>query len=146
MLEKQRRAVVQNIIKNLLELEIPEIQTMASRLAEQIKKLEEHSFKLQEYVTQIERLATEEASALAESRISEILKELDNALSELKQRSKKAAAISSGDSTPSEITETGQTAEQRIEELEVEHIVSHRRMKPEAYTTPEGYLIRKSRH
>lgn len=145
MSEKQRRAVVQNILKNLLDLEIPEIQTMAKKLAEQIKKLEEHSFKLQEYVTQIENLATEEAGALAESRISEILKELDSALDELRQRSKKALAISEG-GTPPETTEVREKAEKRIEEPEVERVVPRPRIRPESYTTPEGYLIRKSRH
>jgi hypothetical protein len=65
MERKPRRPKVQNIIKNLLDSEIPEIQSMANKLAEQIKDLEEQSSKLQEYVIQIEHMATDEANALA---------------------------------------------------------------------------------
>ena len=96
MVKKPRRAIVQNIIKNLLDSEIPEIQSMANKLAEQIKELEEHSLRLQDYVTQIENLATEEASAMVESRITEILKDLDKALGELRQRSKKSLSYRPG--------------------------------------------------
>jgi septal ring factor EnvC (AmiA/AmiB activator) len=149
MVKKQRRAVVQNIIKNLLDSEIPEIQAMAKKLADQIKKLEEHSFKLQDYVTQIENLATEEASAMVESRISEILKDLDTALGELKQRSKKAAIAGSEISAPpkkAEAVEKGEREEKEVEEQEAESIVPRPGLKPEAYSTPEGYIIKKSRH
>ncbi len=147
MVKKQRRAVVQNIIKNLLDSEIPEIQAMAKKLADQIKKLEEHSFKLQDYVSQIENLATEEASALVESRISEILKDLDNALGELRQRSKKAPVTSLEVVGAPKKAEAGEKVEKEvIEESEEESIVPRPRVRPESYTTPEGYLIKKSRH
>ncbi|MBM3118315.1 MAG: hypothetical protein FJ006_01960 [Chloroflexi bacterium] len=149
MVKKQRRAVVQNIIKNLLDSEIPEIQAMAKKLADQIKKLEEHSFKLQDYVTQIENLATEEASAMVESRISEILKDLDTALGELKQRSKKAAIASPEITAPpkkAEAVEKIEREEREVEEQEDESIVPRPGLRPEAYSTPEGYIIKKSRH
>ena len=149
MVKKQRRDVVQDIIKNLLDSEIPEIQAMAKKLADQIKKLEEHSVKLQDYVSQIENLATEEASALVESRISEILKDLDIALGELKRRSKKAPSAGLEISTPpkkAEAVEKVEREEREVEEPEAESILPRPRLRPEAYSTPEGYVIKKSRH
>ena len=149
MVEKQRRAVVQNIIKDLLDSEIPEIQAMAKKLADQIKKLEEHSFKLQDYVSQIENLATEEASALVESRISEILKDLDIALSELKQRSKKTPVAGTEISAPTKKAKPVEKVEREeieVEEPEEEEIVPRPGLRPKPYSTPEGYIIKKSRH
>ncbi|MBM3142974.1 MAG: hypothetical protein FJ005_08050 [Chloroflexi bacterium] len=148
MAKKPRRAVVQNIIKNLLDSEIPEIQSMAKKLAEQIKELEEHSWKLQDYVTQIENLATEEAGALVESRITEILKDLDNALGELRQRSKRALATSPETRAAAlkraVVEEKPERGEKEAEEVE-EEIEPAPGMRLETYTTPEGYLIKKSR-
>lgn len=152
MAKKPRRAEVQNIIKNLLDSEIPEIQAMAKKLAEQIKKLEEHSWRLQDYVSRIENLATEEATALVESRISEILKDLDSALDELKQRSKKAAAAASEPLTTEKRAEIEQKVERISEERErgaepePESGIPRPGLRPESYTTPEGYIIRRSRH
>jgi len=76
MARKPRRDEVERILKNLLESEIPEIQTVARQLADRIKKLEEHSIKLQDYVAKIESLTEDEAEEVIESRISEIVDEL----------------------------------------------------------------------
>lgn len=153
MAKKPRRTEVQNIIKNLLDSEIPEIQAMANKLAEQIKKLEEHSWRLQDYVSRIENLATEEATAMVESRISEILKDLDNALDELKRRSKKATVVASEPLA----TEKGTDIEEKVEGLvseerhrdvepEPESRIPRPTLRPETYTTPEGYIVKRSRH
>jgi len=152
MAKKPRRAVVQKILKNLLDSEIPEIQSTANRLAEQIKDLEEHSSRLQEHIAQIENLATEEAGALVESRITELLKDLDGALGELKKRSKKtlparAEATASPPIKRAVIVEKPEP-EQEVEVEEVEEpdeITPGQGMRLETYTTPEGYLIKKSR-
>ena len=153
MAKKPRRAVVQKILKNLLDSEIPEIQSMANRLAEQIKDLEEHSSRLQEYIAEIESLATEEAGALAESRISELLKDLDGALGELRKRAKKAppARAEATASPPAKRAVIVQKPEPEEEEVEVEEVEESEEITPgqgmrlETYTTPEGYLIKKSR-
>ena len=156
MAKKPRRAVVQKILKNLLDSEIPEIQSTANRLAEQIKDLEEHSARLQEHIAQIESLATEEAGALVESRITELLKDLDGALGELKKRSKKvlparAEAAASPPARRAVIVERPEPeveVEVEVEEEEVEEpeeITPGQGMRLETYTTPEGYLIKKSR-
>ena len=150
MAKKPRRDVVQNIIKNLLDSEIPEIQSKAKQLAEQIKELEEHSLKLQDYVTQIENLATEEAGALVESRITDILKDLDKALIELRHRSKRALATSPEvralASKNTVAKERPEREEREVEEPEEESALPRAELKPTNYTTPEGYLIKKSRH
>ena len=150
MAEKPRRARVQNYIKNLLDSEIPEIQSMANKLAEQIKELEEHSSKLRNYITHIENLATDEASAMAETRIGEILKDLDIALAELRQRSKRSlatrtvASISPPKRAAIEAEPENEIAEVEEEE-ELEEITPGQGMRLETYKTPEGYLIKKSR-
>jgi len=157
MAEKPRRARVQKIIKNLLDSELPEIQSKANKLAEQIRELEEHSSRLRTYITQIENLATDEASAMAETRVGEILKELDKALTELRHRSKKGLTNRIVSRLPapkrtavverldSEIEEEIIEAEEVEVAEEVEEGVPAQGMRLETYKTPEGYLIKKSR-
>jgi len=159
MAEKPRRARVQKIIKNLLDSELPEIQSKASKLAEQIRELDEHTTKLRTYITQIENLATDEASAMAETRVGEILKDLNKALTELKLRSKKVltnrtiaklpaprrTAIVERSETDIEDMDIEGEAEE-VEELEeTEEGTAGQGMRLETYKTPEGYLIKKSR-
>jgi len=156
MAEKPRRARVQKIIKNLLDSEIPEIQSMANKLAEQVKELEERSSKLRNYITQMESLATDEATAMAENRVGNILKELDKALTELRYRSKRSLAIKpTGPVSPTKRTAVIERFESEIEEAEEveeaeeeepeEEFTPGQGMRLETYKTPEGYLIKKSR-
>ncbi|MCJ7515848.1 MAG: hypothetical protein MUO89_07805 [Dehalococcoidia bacterium] len=152
MAEKPRRARVQNYIKNLLDSEIPEIQSMANKLAEQIKELEEHSSSLRNYITQIENLATDEASAMAETRIGEILKQLEKALGELRLRSKGSLATRAISAVSplkrATIVERPESEVEEVEEEEAEEpeeITPGQGMRLETYKTPEGYLIKKSR-
>jgi len=150
MAEKPRRARVQTIIKNLLDSEIPEIQSMANKLAEQVKELEERSSKLRNYITQMEDLATDEATAMAETRVGDILKELDKALDELRQRSKRSLATKAVATVQNPkraaIMERPEPEEEEVEEEEEpEEFTPGQGMRLETYKTPEGYLIKKSR-
>ncbi len=159
MAEKPRRARVQKIIKNLLDSELPEIQSKASKLAEQIRELDEHTSKLRTYITQIENLATDEASAMAETRVGEILKDLDKALTELKLRSRRVLTTRTVAKLPApRRTAIVERPESYIEEDEVEGEIEEEAdleetsestagqgMRLETYKTPEGYLIKKSR-
>jgi len=148
MAKRPRRGTVQNVIKNLLNSEIPEIQSMANRLSEQIKELEEQSFRLQGYVAQIESMATDESNALVESRIAEILRDLETALKELRHKPKKALPTS---------TEVRAVAPKRAavkEEPEPEEETAEAEeettpgpgMQLERVITPEGYVIKKARY
>lgn len=92
MAKKPRTNEVQTIIKNLLDSEIPEIQNVARQLGERIKRLEEESGKLEDYISEIETQANEGADALAELRIGDLVKELERALGELRRRSRGVAA------------------------------------------------------
>ena len=156
MAKKPRRDKVQTIIRDLLGSEIPEIQTVAKQLSERIKQLEEHSLKLHEYVDQIEDLAVEEADALVESRISELLRDLDKSLTELKQRSRATTPtpqpepkiekkIVVEEKAEESTREAEREAEKEVVE-EAEEIMPHASLTPPTYMTPEGYKIRKSRH
>lgn len=93
MARKPQRSAVQNIIKNLLDSEIPEIQATAKKLAEWTKQLEEQSWKLQHYAAEIENLAaSEEADVSVETSLAEILEGLERTLDELKQNPAGASA------------------------------------------------------
>ncbi len=84
MASKPRKSVVQNIIRNLLEMEIPEIQTAYKELAEWIKQLEQHSFKLQHYATEIENWATEEEETDTVE-LTDLIKDLEATLSDMRK-------------------------------------------------------------
>ncbi|MGA2368591.1 MAG: hypothetical protein ABSF74_08485 [Dehalococcoidia bacterium] len=84
MTAKPRKSVVQNIIKNLLEMEIPEIQTASKELAEWIKQLEQHSFKLQHYATEIESWASEEEEADS-IELTDLIKDLEATLTDMRK-------------------------------------------------------------
>lgn len=147
MAKKQRRELVESIIKTLLDSEIPEIQAQAKKLAEQIKKLEEHSQKLREYISQLESLASEEASVVVEGKITELLSNLDSALSELRKRSKKVVPVvteARARAATEEISETTPPREQ-MEYKEEEVVLPRPATSVEKYTTPEGFVIRKTR-
>lgn len=83
MAAKPRKSVVQNIIKNLLESEIPEIQNASKELAEWIKQLEQHSFKLQHYATEIENWASEEEE-VDTIELTDLIKDLEATLSDMR--------------------------------------------------------------
>ena len=83
MAAKPRKSVVQNIIKNLLESEIPEIQNASKELAEWIKQLEQHSFKLQHYATEIESWASEEEEGDT-IELTDLIKDLEATLNDMR--------------------------------------------------------------
>ncbi len=84
MAAKPRKSVVQNIIKNLLEMEIPEIQTASKELGEWIKQLEQHSFKLQHYATEIENWASEEEEGDS-IELTDLIKDLEATLTDMRK-------------------------------------------------------------
>lgn len=132
MARKPRREEVQKLVKGLLDSEIPEIQNVAKQLTQWIKQLEEHSLKLQEYVAKIEDLAVEEADALVDSRIHELVTGLEKILGERRQKPRVAA--------------DGTEAENEAEvKAEVEEKTEVEGLKLKKYTTPDGMVIRKSR-
>jgi len=84
MAAKPRKSAVQNLIKNLLETEIPDIQTASKELADWIKQLEQHSFKLQHYATEIETWASEEEE-VDTIELTDLIKDLESTLSDMRQ-------------------------------------------------------------
>jgi hypothetical protein len=84
MAAKPRKSAVQNLIKNLLETEIPDIQTASKELADWIKQLEQHSFKLQHYATEIESWAAEEEE-VDTIELTDLIKDLESTLNDMRQ-------------------------------------------------------------
>ena len=85
MMAKPRKSKVQNIIKNLVEMEIPEIQTASKELAEWIKQLEQHSFKLQHYAAEIESWAAEEDEEVDSVELTDLIKDLEATLNDMRK-------------------------------------------------------------
>jgi len=84
MAAKPKKSAVQNLIKNLLETEIPDIQTASRELADWIKQLEQHSFKLQHYATEIESWAAEE-DEVDTIELTDLIKDLESTLNDMRQ-------------------------------------------------------------
>jgi hypothetical protein len=148
MAQKPRKPGVQEIIKTLVDSEIPEIQTVAKQLAEWTKQLEEHSWKLQHYASEIESLAdVEAAEARDEVSLSELVKDLERTLAQLRGGPGKMAALPEGVTRPvvdEKSEEPEMTAleprEERIDREDRVGIQAH-----ETYTTPEGFIVRRVR-
>ena len=75
-------------------MEIPEIQTASKELGEWIKQLEQHSFKLQHYATEIENWASEEEE-VDSIELTDLIKDLEATLTDL--RKGRTPGISSAD-------------------------------------------------
>jgi hypothetical protein len=152
MARKSRKSGVQEIIKSLVDSEIPEIQAVAKQLNEWTKQLEEHSWKLQHYASEIESVAASEASDASRDEVSlaELVKDLETTLAQLRGGGPpRPAALPEGRKAP--------VVERRIEE-------EPKAIKPvprepvekeepgpahqiyETYTTPEGFVVRRVRH
>lgn len=144
MAKKPKKSGVQEIIKTLVDSEIPEIQAVAKQLSEWTKQLEEHSWKLQHYASEIESLATAEAAEVHdEVSLAELVKDLEKTLSQLRGGSGKVAALPEGTRKP--------VVEEKPEEPEM------RALEPigeaskdgfqgyDTYTTPEGFVVKRVR-
>ena len=160
MAGKPRKSGVQNIIKNLLESEIPEIQNASKELAEWIKLLEQHSFKLQHYATEIETWAAEEEE-VDSIELTDLIKDLEATLSDMRQgRSLSTLSIAEPDTMDERIVRSyGRTGRvirepkalpraeiredderaplKRIEPAQAEQDQA----KPEPARTPQGVLV-----
>ena len=142
MAQKARKSAVRDIIRNLLESEIPEIQNVAKQLAERIKQLEEHGWKLEHYATEIESLAEQESEVATEVSLGELIKDLEKTLGELRQRPSGAVAEAKLEG------EAEKEAEEEVGEPEgLKRERAERRLgvELETYTTPEGFVVRKRR-
>lgn len=162
MAGKPRKSVVQNIIKNLLESEIPEIQNASKELADWIKQLEQHSFKLQHYATEIESWAAEEEE-VDSIELTDLIKDLEATLSDMRQgRPLTALSIEEPDTSDEKMLRSyGRTGRvirepkalpraeikedddrvplKRIEQAKPEEELS----RPEPARTPQGVLMAK---
>jgi len=145
MARKPRKSGVQDIIKNLVDSEIPEIQAVAKQLSEWTKQLEEHSWKLQHYASEIESLAAAEAAeGRDEVSLAELVKDLEKTLADLRGGPGKVAALPEGKRPKVEIerAEPEVTAAEEVKETKQEADAAQWF---ETYTTPEGFVVRKIR-
>ena len=144
MAKKPRRDEVLKIVKELLDSEIPEIQGVAKQLADRIRQLEEHSLKLQKYFSQIEELATEESNAIVEAKLGDLIKDVDKALGDLRRKPRGAVSPPEAGAGVEEGVEAEEAGGER-EEAGSESGGPPSGMALETFTTPEGYVVKKSR-
>ena len=171
MAKKPKKIVVQNIVKNLVDSEIPGIQAVVKELAEWTKQLEEHSWKIQHYASEIEALSKEEESeSPEEASLAELVKDLEKTLGQLRQGTVDTTAISPGITKAEEEmkdvlaeveAETEEEVVEHEDETEIESKVDVVDEKPleeegrkktaetkpevETYTTPEGFIVKRVR-
>jgi translation initiation factor 2B subunit (eIF-2B alpha/beta/delta family) len=87
MAQTPRKNVIQNIIKNLVDSEIPGIQAVVKELSEWTKQLEERSWKIQHYASEIEEVAAEaEMETPEEASLADLVKNLEKTLAQLRQK------------------------------------------------------------
>jgi predicted nucleic acid-binding Zn-ribbon protein len=163
MAKKPQKEVVEDIVKNLVDSEISGIQALAKDMTERIRQLEEHSVRIKQYANEIEKMALEaSAEKYDKASLDDLINNLEKTLTKLrKKKSDKgeaATAISrkvspepkksyekekKEDVVVAEIPE--EVAEEVIEEVSEE--ISEQAVKPGQYlyTTPEGFVVRKTR-
>jgi len=119
-------------------------------MAEQIKDIEEESFRLQEYVAQIQNMATDDANALAKNRIAQLLTDLEAALKELRLKPKRAlppvTEIRAITPRRAEVEETPEQEEEEEAEEPEGKITPGSGHMLERIITPEGYVVKKARY
>lgn len=174
MAQKRRKSAVQNIVKNLVDSEIPEIQAVAKELVEWTKQLEEHSWRLQHYASEIESLSAEADESPDEASLAELVKDLEKTLVQLRLESAegvadipkvigiKAEEKAGIPEAPGEverkpvvpvvpeaiIEEKADSGQEEAKYKEVRETREERGLGPvvETYTTPEGFVVKKAKH
>ena len=87
MAQTPRKSAIQNIIKNLVDSEIPGIQAVVKELSDWTRQLEERSWKIQHYASEIEEVAAEEELEIPEeASLADLVKNLEKTLSQLRQK------------------------------------------------------------
>jgi translation initiation factor 2B subunit (eIF-2B alpha/beta/delta family) len=148
MAKKPQKDVVEELVKNLVDSEISGIQALAKDMAERIKQLEEHSVRIKEYADEIEKLAMEAASdKYDKASLDDLINNLEKTLTKLRKKQ----------TGKGEITSVGVKAIETVEEevsnpdseeedtLTSEISEAAMRLKQPLYTTPEGFVVRKTR-
>lgn len=169
MAQKPKKRVVDKIIENLLNSEIPEIQQVARQLTEWTKQLEEHSWKLQHYASELENLVEQESAETSqEVGLAELVRNLEKTLAELRQGSPVTQYTDKAELKEAKVKSSKKEelpAEEKVEELEPEPPVEKREpsikgkdlitseetrklpqppLRDEFFTTPEGFVVRKA--
>jgi len=157
MARKPEKSTVRNIINNLINSEIPEIQAVAKELAEWTKQLEEHSWKLEHYASEIESLAAAEAEGSEEVSLTELVRDLEKTLAMLREKpaDKVASKPESIAAQPEEIEAEAEVEDKVTEEDSTLSEVTSSESRggyitkqdtdTDTYTTPEGFVLRKRR-
>ena len=150
MVKNIKKTGVQEIIKTLVDSEIPEIQAVAKQLGDWTKQLEEHSWKLQHYASEIESLAAAEAESHDELSLAELVKDLEKTLSQLRGGPVKVAALPAGKRKESVVIEpVEEEGEEESETVALERIEEDKGDRTmqlyDTYTTPEGFVVRRVR-
>jgi translation initiation factor 2B subunit (eIF-2B alpha/beta/delta family) len=156
MAKKPQKEVVEDLVKNLVDSEISGIQSVAKDMMERIRQLEEHSERIKKYADEIEKLAMEAASEKYDkASLDELIKNLETTLTKLRKKKTEKPEVSSRVvETTRRKPEKQQVAEKEKEEEEAEEeiVASAEEIREEAvnlrkalYTTPEGFVVRKTR-
>jgi predicted nucleic acid-binding Zn-ribbon protein len=148
MAKKPQKDVVEELVKNLVDSEISGIQALAKDMAERIKQLEEHSIRIKEYADEIEKLAMEAASdKYDKASLDDLINNLEKTLTKLRKKQTDKVEI-----VPVEVNAVNEVPEEvsNADVVEADTSTSEiseaaMRLKQPLYTTPEGFVVRKTR-
>jgi chromosome segregation ATPase len=151
MAKKPQRAVVEEIVKNLMDSEISGIQAVAKDMAERVKLIEEHSLRIKQYTDEIEKLAIDTASK-DNADLQTQVRDLERTVNRLKKRKTEIEEPVEQVRTKSGIVipEMRRKAEAKVERPKFRPEVEPEPEEPAKsqfpfYTTPEGFILRKIR-
>lgn len=159
MAKKPQKEVVEDIVKNLVDSEISGIQSLAKDMMERIRQLEEHSERIKKYTDEIEKLATEAASEKYDkASLDELIKNLETTLTKLRKKKTAKPEIASTAAKADKVKPEKQYVAKKeemeeVEKDEEEEIVAAAEeiteetinLREPLYTTPEGFVVRKTR-
>jgi predicted nucleic acid-binding Zn-ribbon protein len=147
MAKKPQKEVVEGIVKNLVDSEISGIQSLAKDMMERIKQLEEHSVRIKKYADEIEKLALEASSEKYDkSSLDDLIKNLEKTLTKLRKKQSNKGEISPAVSRPViPVPDEKQEPEEEVEVTE-ETAEPASKLRQQLYTTPEGFVVRKTRN
>ena len=156
MAKKPQKMEVKELIRSLVNSEIPSIQAVAKEMSDWVKQLEEHTSKLQECANQIESLSKEDAvDAQQKANLDDFIKQLEKTLAKLRKRPELSEETKLEISKASTlIPETLKPKAKEVAGVRVQAEFlpkttwsdDEAKLKRPLYTTPEGFVVRKTRN
>lgn len=148
MAKKPQREIVEEIVKNLVDSEISGIQAVAKDMAARVRQLEEHSERIKKYADEIEKLALNAASEKYDkASLDDLIKNLEKTLTKLRKKHAESEDLVQPAARPGMpvAEKKKEYVRSATEKIEVDKSEAASKLRQPLYTTPEGFVVRKTR-